>query len=61
MVMPLVRIVEKELGWGYRTIRTVNFDDVAEAQRYCDQWNEDELARNDYCGSIFYAQVEEVE
>jgi len=59
--MFLVRIVENELGWGTRTVRTKEFKTREEAENYCDKWNEDER-KNPACGgSIFYAQVEDWE
>ena len=54
-----VRIIEKELGWGYRTLRVEEFDTAEEARKYCDEWNECEKKNPPAGNSIFYARVEE--
>jgi len=55
----VVRIIEKELGWGERTCRVDRFKTEKEAKEYCDKWNEDERKNPALGGSIFYARLEE--
>jgi hypothetical protein len=55
-----VDIIESERGWGQRVDETLYFDNEAEAQEYCRNFNSKNTAavapdwymRADYCGKV---------